>query len=521
MQRITSQTSQPLFSVASTRRIEQLAAARLPPHTLIQRAGLAVAQLALAVAPHARRIWIACGPGNNGGDGFEAALQLHLRGKAVAVTWTGAAAFPPDAAAARQRALVAGVPVLDAPPADFDLCIDALLGIGAAPLDSHRAGGEPILAWLSLMQASSAVRLSIDVPTGLNADTGVLQTRISDATHSIAANARNDCAKRLICLSLLTLKPGLFMADGRDSAGQVWFDDLDISGPATPDVWLLGADRAMRADRSSAPHGSHKGSFGDVAVMGGESDAARGRHMAGAALLAARAALHAGAGRVFVSLLPPGPSQTGLDNTQPELMFRSPDTLDLKRSVVVCGCGGGQAITSVLAKVLSTAPRAVFDADALNAISADSQLRALLTARTRRGYATVITPHPLEAARLLGSSAAVVQADRLLAARTLADRFGCVVILKGSGSLVAAPGVISALNSTGNALLATAGTGDVLAGMVGAALAGNGELTNDAAATLSGAFSAACSAVFSHGLRADHWLQMPLGRALTASALLA
>jgi len=130
------------------------------------------------------------------------------------------------------------------------------------------------------------------------------------------------------------------------------------------------------------------------------------------------------------------------------------------RSTVVCGCGGGHTVALVL-------PRLVLDADALNAIAAESDLRALLGDRARRGAATVLTPHPLEAARLLGTTSAAVQADRLAAARALAERDGCVVVLKGSGTVVAAPGGAPFVNPTGNAALATAGTGDVLAGWRG------------------------------------------------------
>jgi hydroxyethylthiazole kinase-like uncharacterized protein yjeF len=158
--------------------------------------------------------------------------------------------------------------------------------------------------------------------------------------------------------------------------------------------------------------------------------------------------------------------------------------------------------------VLSTAPRLVLDADALNAIAADTQLQTQLAARHHRGYATVLTPHPLEAARLVGTSVKEIQADRLASARQLADRFQCVVVLKGSGTVIAAPGRPSAINSSGNALLATAGTGDVLAGMLGAGMAGGLE-----------AFEAACSAVFAHGRIADEWETRGGGQALTASAL--
>ena len=510
MQRISSANSHPLFSVAATRQIEQQAAATLPPHTLMQRAGLSVARLTLALAPHAQLIWVACGPGNNGGDGFEAALHLHQWGKKVIVTWTGLpdhkTTAPSDAEAARQRALAAGVEIASEAPPHFDFCIDALLGIGAR-LDPARAGNALMTGWLQLMQASPAARLSVDVPTGLNSDTG--------ATTLIAARAAYAWAGDLFCLSFLTLKPGLFTAQGCDLAGEVWFDDLGVLPPAdvAPCARLIGADHAQRAARSSLAHASHKGSFGDVAIIGGESTPRS--HMSGAALLAARAALHAGAGRVFVALLgAPTAIQLTVDLMQPELMFRSVDALDLKRQVVVCGCGGGDAVKTVLAKVLSTAARAVLDADALNTVSGDTQLQTLLKARASRGYSTVLTPHPLEAARLLGSTAAQVQASRLTAAQDLAERFQCVVVLKGSGTVIAAPGLMPAINSTGNALLATPGTGDVLAGIVGACLAGGAQGDEKS-------FDAACRAVFAHGQIADLWALNKPGQALTASLLAA
>jgi hydroxyethylthiazole kinase-like uncharacterized protein yjeF len=136
----------------------------------------------------------------------------------------------------------------------------------------------------------------------------------------------------------------------------------------------------------------------------------------------------------------------------------------LGRSTVVCGCGGGDAVREVLPRLLSLAQRLVLDADALNAIAADSTLAALLCARAERGLGSVLTPHPLEAARLLACATAEVQADRLRAAQSLAERFRCVIVLKGSGSIVAAPRRAARINATGNASLATGGTGDVLAG---------------------------------------------------------
>jgi hydroxyethylthiazole kinase-like uncharacterized protein yjeF len=151
----------------------------------------------------------------------------------------------------------------------------------------------------------------------------------------------------------------------------------------------------------------------------------------------------------------------------------------------------------------------VLDADALNAVAADAELRHSLAQRGRTGLGSVLTPHPLEAARLLGSTAAQVQADRLQAAQTLAEELACVVVLKGSGTVVASPGRTTVVNATGNALLASAGTGDVLAGMVGSAMAQG-----------LAPWDAALQAVHEHGARADVWVEQHPGRTLTASDLL-
>ncbi|MDP3135302.1 MAG: NAD(P)H-hydrate dehydratase, partial [Burkholderiaceae bacterium] len=362
----------------------------------------------------------------------------------------------------------------DDPPVNFDLCIDALLGLGAA-----RAPEGKMAEWVALMRTSPAPCLSIDLPSGLNANTGCAPAQGVRADHT---------------LSLLTLKPGLFTAEGRDASGQVWFDDLGVNADAAvhPAVAVLGGPARARPRL----HTSHKGSFGDVAVLGGASG------MTGAALLCASAALHGGAGRVYLCLLGAAAAPAA---ARPELMQRDAATIDLAVMTAVCGCGGGDAVRAILPRVLATAARAVIDADALNALAADAQLCTQLRQRAARARPTVITPHPLEAARLLGCSATQVQTDRLGAAAQLAERFQCVVVLKGSGSIVAAPGAVSVINPTGNARLATAGTGDVLAGMVGAGLAAGVP-----------AFEAACDAVHAHGLAADRW---PAGQALTADAL--
>jgi hydroxyethylthiazole kinase-like uncharacterized protein yjeF len=258
-------------------------------------------------------------------------------------------------------------------------------------------------------------------------------------------------------------------------------------------------------------HNSHKGSYGDVAIVGGEMAAERGSSMTGAAWLAASAALHGGAGRVWVSLLSTRTAPPMLQgmSSQSELMLKSFADLDLPQLNVVCGCGGGVAVKSVLAEVLQRSRQLVLDADALNAIAQDTQLGQLLKNRSARALPTVLTPHPLEAARLLHCTTAEVQAQRLRSAETLAQRWSCTVVLKGSGTVIASPGHISRINATGNGRLATAGTGDVLAGWIGAKLAqGSG--------TAAAAFDAASHVVYEHGHVADSW---PITSALTASAL--
>lgn len=496
MQRIGPDRSWPLHGTAASRALERQAQSGLPAHALMQHAGLACARLARAIAPHARTVWIACGPGNNGGDGFETALHLHRLGWRVALTWTGASSPPADAEAARQRALAAGLAPQDEAPEHFDLAIDALLGLGGE-LSGRRPATDRMQAWLGRMHQGPAPVLAVDLPTGLQADTGA-----SAAAWPLHAPRHT--------LSLLSLKPGLFTAQGRDQAGEVWLDTLgaDLEGvPAT--ALLLGGDLAGAPPRQAALHASHKGSFGDVFVVGGQQ-LRQGASMAGAALLAARAALHHGAGRVYVALL--GEPDLRLDTGQPELMFRSAALLGRLGSdqVAVVGCGGGEAVAGVLAGLLAQDAALVLDADGLNAVAADRSLRQSLAARGARGGATVLTPHPLEAARLLQCPAAQVQADRLHAAQALADELNCVVVLKGSGTVIAAPGQVPAINASGNALLATAGTGDVLAGMAGAALA-------QGLAPL----QAARQAVHTHGRRADRWAQVHPGRLLTASDLIA
>ena len=437
----------PLHDTLASRSAEQRALTlQTQPHALMARAGWAASRLARAVAPHMQRVCVAAGPGNNGGDGLVAALHLHRAGTQVMV-WMPipAATTPPeDAAWALQLAQEAGVPVCTLNPfADDtalppDLVIDALLGLGAsrAPTDALAQAIARVNAWA---RAGTPV-LALDLPSGLHTDTGAcLGTEAVQATHTLA---------------LLTLKPGLFTGQGRDHTGTVWLDDLGINaGPAT----TVLVSPPLRHARQ---HNAHKGSFGDVLVVGGAPG------MTGAAWLAAQASLAAGAGRVYVSLL--DETVAALPSVHAELMQRqqawlmSPERL--AAHTVVCGCGGGQPVASTLPPLLLHTARLVLDADALNAIAADTQLAHLLRQRIQHGLKTVLTPHPLEGARLLGSTAAQVQSDRLSAAAQLADQFQCTVLLKGSGTVLTAPGALPMINPTGNASLASAGTGDVLAG---------------------------------------------------------
>lgn len=463
----------PVHDSAATRRIETEALAQHKPHALMQRAGQGVARLALALAPHARRIWVAAGPGNNGGDGLAAATWLQRAGLSVRVSLAAdAARLPADAAHALAQAHDAGVPVDTAlPQDDADLAIDALLGLG-----STRAVEGRLAEAIARLNRMPGPRLAVDLPTGLHADTGArLGNAAVVATHTLA---------------LLTLKPGLFTGVGRDLAGEVWLDALQTPADATlARMWLNAAPaRVPRA------HASHKGSYGDVAVVGGAPG------MDGAARLAAMAALGAGAGRVYLSLL------DGAAVAAPaELMQRARwwlgDPAQLARSTVVCGCGGGDAVGATLPPLLARAGRLVLDADALNALAADAALRTQLDARARRAQPTVLTPHPLEAARLLGTDSASVQRDRPAAVRELAARHGCVVLLKGSGSLIAAPDGRVLLNATGNALLATAGSGDVLAGWIG------GLWAQQAGPDIDTAWRTTAAAAWCHGAAADQLLR--------------
>ncbi len=466
-----------LHDAQRTRQAEAAAAANAPQPALMERAGLALARLGLALAPHAPAVQVWAGPGNNGGDGLVAARHLHAAGLRVAVgLFADATRLPVDASAALLQAQSAGVPIthgLLPRSAPGDLLIDALLGLGAA-----RPPAGALAAAIRAINQHGGTTLGVDIPSGLHPDTG--------------ACLGDEAARCTDTLALLTLKPGCYTGAGRDHAGQVWLDDLGVDA-GLASAWLTGA-----SELPARPFASHKGSYGDVAVVGGAPG------MAGAAWLAARAALAAGAGRVYCSLL--DGTAAPFDPARPELMGRNAwwraDPAVLATTTVLCGCGGGEAVRAVLPALLAHVRWLVLDADALNAIAADTSLQKQLQARAARGCATVLTPHPLEAARLLQCDARAVQADRLRAAAQLVERYGATVLLKGSGSVIAAPGQLPRINATGNAALATAGTGDVLAGW----LAGLWSQARDADAA-----DLATMAAGQHGAAADRWRQSARG----------
>ncbi|MFT3960795.1 NAD(P)H-hydrate dehydratase [Propionivibrio sp.] len=437
-----------LFRSPDLRRIEAAAA----DQRLMQRAGRAGADLAVALrndgdAP----VLILAGPGNNGGDAFELARLLRERFLAVHVVFAGdAARLPPDAAEAFRRFTAAGGATCAAIPAGlrWSLIVDGLFGIGLARAITG-ACATLIEQANALAERDRCPLLALDCPSGLDADTGALHGAAIRASHT---------------LTFIAAKPGLFTADGPDHCGQVTVAALDLDARTFGDPPGRLIARAQFADRLwPRPRNSHKGSYGNAGILGGAAG------MVGAALLAARAALRLGSGRVYLGLIdeqaPP------LDPLQPELMIRRPDRL-LATELTALACGPGMGNNGEVIALIEAAcgldVPLVLDADALNRIAENGELRVAVKARRAP---TLLTPHPTEAARLLDCHTRDVQRDRIAAAGELAARFDAHVALKGCGTIVAAPGGAWSINTTGNPGLATAGSGDVLTGIVTALLA--------------------------------------------------
>jgi len=464
-----SRVSQPLYTVAQLRAIEAAALGSLPAGTLMQRAGAAAARhIHVSYGPQPRNILVLCGPGNNGGDGYVCASELRALGHRVRCL---ASSAPTTDEAVIARAQWGGQTMSRLPTAAdrpvVDVVVDALFGIGL-----RRPVEGPYSEQLAWLRQQPAPVVALDVPSGLDADTG-----------SWVGAVPGVCAASTV--TFLGAKPGLYTGTGAEAAGRVLVDDLGASAWGVATDGRLNAPDQFAAVARPRLRNAHKGSHGNVAIVGGSAG------MVGAALLAARAALRLGAGRVFVDCI--GAPELRFDPAQPELMFRHRDAALLRSlQALVIGCGLGTSAEALAATQLALEQdcAVVLDADALNLIASAPQLERAAR-RPTRGV-RICTPHPLEAARLLGSSVDEVQRDRVAAARRLAERLSSAIVLKGAGSVIAWPDGHYWINDTGSAALATAGTGDVLAGILGALLAQG-----------FGAAEAVLAAVWLHGRAAD------------------
>lgn len=437
-----------LYLSSSLRQIERLHA-DLP---LMERAGLAAAEWAVElVGDQTCPILILAGPGNNGGDAFVAARILRERFFDVQLVFASdPSRLPSDAAAARTAWLAAGGSEQKEIPARrrWGLIIDGIFGIGLTrpPSDTF---AEWIVQARQLSQRDACPLLALDCPSGLNADTGQRPGPCMTATHT---------------LSFIAGKPGLLTAEGPDHCGCLRVASLGLSLDTVADGHLLDrSDFAGYLRRRK--QNTHKGSFGGVGILGGS------KSMTGAALLAGRAALKLGGGRVYLGLL--DADAPTVDMLQPELMIRRVDTLfqaDLQ--ALVCGPGLGRSADalSYLEQALKSPLPLVLDADALNLLAADGRLEGNLYNRLAPA---LLTPHPAEAARLLGTSVRAIQDDRITAACEMARRYANPVALKGCGTVIASPEGHWWINTTGNPGMASAGMGDVLSGLIATLLAQN------------------------------------------------
>ena len=443
------QNGTPVFSTDDIRRIEALAAQQREPPQLMERAGLAAAELATGLARGGKRVVILAGPGNNGGDALVVARHLKSGWFNVDVLFTGnAAQLSGDAARAHEAWKSNGGGFIAEPPRahDCELIIDGLFGIG---LKRDLAGRHAeLVRW---MNTADCPVLALDVPSGLESDTGRVLGCAVRASHTI---------------TFIALKAGLLTLDGPDHCGTLHVANLglDAATLVKPGGHVIG-DEVLQTALPRRRLNSHKGDYGSVGIVGGATG------MVGAALLAGRAALKLGAGRVYVGLS--GENAPKVDMAQPELMLRSAkEVLDLAQDLacLAVGPGLGQSdeARSLLASSLATTLPVVLDADALNLLARDADLREVLSARKNPA---LMTPHPAEAARLLATSVANVQHDRVTAALEIAKKYGSAVVLKGAGSVCAWPSGRWAINTSGNPGMASAGMGDVLTGMLAALLA--------------------------------------------------
>ena len=467
----------PLYDLAQLRDIEQHHAAE----QLMEKAGLAAASLVRQLLPsHEYSVLVLAGPGNNGGDALVAARHLKAAWHQVTVVFTGdRASLPADAVAAYDAWLAAGGELCTEIPVqgNWQLVVDGLFGIGLSrTLDTRYC------ALIEQVNSLGLPVLALDIPSGLCMATGRILGAAIQASHT---------------LSFIGLKPGLFTLDGPDHAGEIHLETLGLEIGHLKAVGVL-VDQAPALPLPRRRN-SHKGSHGSVGVIGGAE------HMVGAAILAARAALLLGAGRVYGGLL--ASQAPALDAAQPELMLRDVASVPGLSSVLAIGPGLGtsHAAQAVLTEVLASPHPMVLDADALNLLAVHPALQAMV--QQRAPGSTVLTPHPGEAATLLACSNAAVQADRIASALKLAYRYQAVVVLKGCGSIIAMPDGRWFINRSGNPGMASAGMGDTLCGMIAALLAQAMPMER---AVLLG--------VYLHGAAADALLERGIGPVgLTAS----
>ena len=415
----------------------------IPGYELMSRAGAATVAAARDRFSTARHWLVCCGAGNNAGDGYVIARLAHEAGVQVtAVALVDPRKLAGDAAQAFAEFSAAGL-VTTGPETeafnDADLIFDALLGTG---LDRPVSGA--FLDLIERINAATCPVVAVDLPSGLNGESGLVMGAAVRATLTVTFVGR---------------KQGLYLGNGPEYCGELLFADLDI--PATS---LAGADPVLQrftaAELTAAlpPRQplDHKGRFGHVLVVGGNLG------MGGAPRLSAEAALRSGAGLVSVAVQPEVVAVTGAG--RPELMVagvKDPAALEplLRKATVIAlgpGLGHDDWARALWDRVLNAQQPLILDADALN----------LLAEAPRRRDDWILTPHPGEAARLLGCSTADVQADRLGALQELHTRFGGTVVLKGYGTLVGNGARIPWLIDRGNPGMATAGMGDLLTGMI-------------------------------------------------------
>lgn len=450
--------------------LEMRAANQLGADTLMKRAGAAAAELIMKRLEDAgveqRRVTLLVGPGNNGGDALACACELREKGAVVNVVLPGGRR-PTSALALAQleRWTQAGGTTYDDPymTEKADCVVDGLFGTGLAkPITGDYLDA---VLWFNERQA---LKVSLDIPSGLNPVTGHWTGSYPGCSADVT-------------ITFLCVKSGLYMCEGADAAGEIVLNELDVSVPLSP-LSVIGTDEFPRVLRPRVKN-SHKGDYGSVAVIGGADG------MIGASILAARAALISGAGRVTLECR--AEHAPHVDMVYPEIMFATkPVNLeDFDAIVLGCGLGTSAEAKARVIEALNCQKPLILDADALNIIAADIKLQDMVLARRAP---TVLTPHPGEAARLLRRDTAGVTADRIAACRELAVQTGAIVVLKGAGTVISMRSSRTWINPTGSPMLATGGSGDVLAGMIGAMFAQGYDMVESVLA-----------AVYFHGLSAE------------------